>query len=668
MKRPVHVGGVFAENSGMTYFCASLVASLLLASLSVHSTDAAAKSTTDAAVKDASEGFRFGDLRRVNAAVAQTRGDALEGYVDYWSLRLQLDNAGIGADVERFLQKHANEAVANRLRVDWLKQLGKTGNWDSFAKASFGFDTEDSEIACYRTSLAAKTATKAPLSAPRGVWEERLTEACAEAFSALARHSQVSADDALWRFRTTADGGTFLAGARAAEGLSADSRPSTESLQRAHSSPESYLNAGLAWSSRPHRQAALYALTKLARSDVAKARSVWSGMRSKFTDEEQRYAAGQLAYASARQLDTADAMTWFKRAGDEQTLTRLGDWQAAWIARAALRAGAWSEVLRAINAMSAAPSAAQTGVVDPAWQYWKARALVEMSDKAGAQAIYADLAKEFSFYGLLAAEEIGAPLPAPTTLQAGAVKPTPDELKRFDQSAAAKRVLKLSELGLRADAAREWYSVVKDFNDADSLTAAEWMRRKGVWDRSINTAERTKTQHDFGLRYQMPYAAEIKKAATQSALDHSLVFGLIRQESRFWAEAVSSAGALGLMQVMPATGKWIATKMKATDYRPSQLADVGVNTGFGAFYLRTVLDQMGGSEPMAAASYNAGPGRARAWRADGPLEGAIYAESIPFNETRDYVRKVLANAVWYAQLSGSGNTSIKSRLGIIPPK
>ena len=655
-----YVDGVFAENSGMNCFRAFLLAPLLLAPHLVHG--------NDAALKDAAEGFRLGDLRRVNAAVPQTRGDVLEGYVDYWSLRLQLDNASIGADVERFLQKHSGEFVADRLRVDWLKQLGKTGNWDGFAKVSNGFDTDDSEVTCYRTTLAGKTATQAALSAPRGVWEDRLTESCADAFSALARHGQVNADDALWRFRTTADGGTFLAGARAAEGLSADNRPSTEALQRAHSSPESYLNAGLAWSSRAHRQAGLYALTKLARSDVAKARSVWSGIRSKFTEEEQRYAAGQLAYASARSLDTTEAMTWFKRTGDEQTMTRLGDWQAAWIARAALRAGAWSEVLRAINAMSAVPSAAQTGVADPAWKYWKARALSELSDRAGAQAIYADLAKEFSFYGLLAAEEISAPLPAPVTLKAGAVKPTPDELKRFDQSAAARRVLKLSELGLRADAAREWYSVVKDLNDADSLVAAEWMRRKGIWDRSINTAERTKVQHDFGLRYQTPYAAEIRKAATQAALDHSLVFGLIRQESRFWAEAVSSAGALGLMQVMPATGKWIATQMKATDYRPSQLADVAVNTGFGAFYLRTVLDQMGGSEPMAAASYNAGPGRARAWRSDAPLEGAIYAESIPFNETRDYVRKVLANAVWYAHLSSSGNTSIKSRLGIVPAK
>jgi soluble lytic murein transglycosylase len=146
------------------------------------------------------------------------------------------------------------------------------------------------------------------------------------------------------------------------------------------------------------------------------------------------------------------------------------------------------------------------------------------------------------------------------------------------------------------------------------------------------------------------------------------MFGLIRQESRFWAEASSSVGARGLMQIMPATGKWIASKMALSDYRPSQLVDITVNTLFGAYYLRTVLDQLSGSEPMAAAAYNAGPGRARAWRSDVQLEGAIYAETIPFNETRDYVKKVLANAVWYAHLSGSGTTSIKQRLGIIPSK
>ena len=618
---------------------------------------------SDAAVKDAAEGYRFGDGKRVNSALAQARGHLLEHYVEYWALRLRIDTAS-AAEIERFLKVSAGSAVGDRMRTDWLKQLGRTGDWVRFEQVGQGFDTDDSEIACFRATLAVRNGSKEVQPAPRGIWEDRLTEACADAFASLVRAKQLTAEDALWRFRTTADGGTLLAASRVADVLGDGVAPQPDALQRAHSSPEALLRGG-AFASRAAREAALYALTRLARSDVVKARAAWAPIRSRFSDDEQRYAAGQLAYASARRLDTAEAMEWARRAQDGEQFTRLGDWQAAWIARAALRAGAWKDVQRAIAAMS---PAANGGQADPAWRYWKARALVALGEPLAAQPIYVDLAKEPNYYGLLAAEEINAALPTVATLNGGALKLSEVDFKRFDQSPAAKRVLKLSELGLRADAAREWYSVVKDYNDADSLAAAEWMRRKGIWDRSINTAERTKAQHDFSLRFQMPYKDEIKKAATQAALDHALVFGLIRQESRFWAEAVSSAGALGLMQVMPATGKSIAGQLKASEYRPSHLADVAVNTGFGAFYLRTVLDQMGGSEPMAAASYNAGPGRARAWRADVPLEGAIYAESIPFNETRDYVKKVLANAVWYAHLQGSGNTSLKSRLGIIPAR
>lgn len=647
--------GQMTENSGM-----AMIRDFLVCTVAFSATVVGA---TDAAVKDAAEGFRFGDARRVTAALSQVRGHVLENYVEYWALRLQIDAANRN-DIERFLKTTTGTAVGDRMRVDWLKQLGKTGEWDRFELISNGFDTDDSEVACYRTTLAARSSPKDPLPVPRGAWEERLTDSCAAAFAALVRRKQVSAEDAVWRFRSSGDGGTLLAASRVAEALGEGVAPNPDVLQRAHANSEAFLRSSAGFGSRSSREAALYALTRLARSDVARARAAWTPIRGKFGDDEQRYAAGQLAYASARRLDIAEAMEWTKRAVDGEIFTRIGDWQAAWIARAALRSGEWREVLRAVNAMSQTA----TGQMDPTWRYWKARALNELADKPAALTLLTELAKENTFYGLLAAEEINAPLPPHVDLKAGAVKPTAEDFKQFDQSAAAKRVLKLSELGLRADAAREWYSVVKDFNDKDSLVAAEWMREKGIWDRSINTAERTKTKHDFSLRFQMPYAAEIKKAATQVALDHALVFGLIRQESRFWAEAVSSAGALGLMQVMPATGKWIASQLKTGEYRPSHLGDVTVNTGFGAYYLRTVLDQMGGSEPMAAASYNAGPGRARAWRASVPLEGAIYAESIPFNETRDYVKKVLANAVWYAHLSGSGNTSLKQRLGVVPAK
>jgi soluble lytic murein transglycosylase len=619
---------------------------------------------SDAAVKEASEGFRLGEMSRIKAVLPQVRGHLLESYVEYWALRLHI-GLSQPADVERFLEKYKGTAIADRMRVDWLKQLGRTEQWAEFDRIGTGFDTDDSEVSCYRTTMIARDANLTA-AVPAGVWAERLTDACAQTFETLAAKNRVTTDDAFWRFRTTADSGTLLAAQRVANALPDSARPSDELLQRAYNNPEAVIKSGGPNPSRAQREATLYALTKLARNDVAKARSVWFATKNRFSEDEQRYAAAQLAYASAKRLDSEDAMTWLKRAGPEQDLTRLGDWQAAWIARAAMREGAWGEVLRMINAMSRDASGGQS---DPAWRYWKARALSELGDKTGAQALYADLSKEFHFYGLLAAEDIKAPLPAPDSLKAGAVKASADDLKRFDQSASAKRVLKLSELGLRADAAREWYSVVKDFNDTDSLIAAEWMRRKGLWDRSINTAERTKSQHDFSLRFQRPYDNEIRKAASAVNLDHSLAFGLIRQESRFWAEAVSSAGALGLMQVMPATGKWIAQQLGIKDYRPSQLTDINISTGFGAFYLKNALNTQSNSEVLASAAYNAGGGRAYAWRDERRiLEGAIYTESIPFSETRDYVKKVLANAVWYAHLYGDGETSIRQRLGMIAPK
>jgi soluble lytic murein transglycosylase len=619
---------------------------------------------SDAAVKDAAEGFRLGELNRVTAALPQVRGHVLESYVEYWALRLPLISAN-AADVERFLEKHKSSAIGERMRVDWLKQLGRTERWEEFSRIGEGFETDDSEVVCLRATLAARNGV-ADIAVPVGVWSDRITEACAQAFTALVEKKRVTTEDAIWRYRTSAEGATLLASQRLAQALPESARPGDEQLRRAHSNPDIVLRQGNAPLSRAQRELGLFALVRFARTDPLRAAAIWQTVKQKYSDEDQRAAAATLAYFSSRRLESDDAMKWFARAGNERQLARLGDWQAAWIARAAMREAQWALLLRAINAMS---QSANGGQNDPTWRYWKARSLAGLGDKAGAQAIYAELAKDFSYHGLLAAEEIGAPLPEREALKAGAVNPTPEDFKRFEQSAAAKRVLKLSELGLRAEAAREWYSVVRDFGDADSLIASEWMRRKGIWDRSINTAERTKTAHDFSLRFQTPYANEIRKAAQAVNVDLSLAFGLIRQESRFWAEAVSSAGALGLMQVMPATGKWIAQQLDIKDYRPSQLTDINVSTGFGAFYLKNALNNQGGSEVLAAAAYNAGAGRARAWRDDArALEGAIYTESIPFNETRDYVKKVLANAVWYAHLGMGGETSLKKRLGTIRPK
>ena len=213
-----------------------------------------------------------------------------------------------------------------------------------------------------------------------------------------------------------------------------------------------------------------------------------------------------------------------------------------------------------------------------------------------------------------------------------------------------KRVVKLVELDMRPESrARVGLHRARPVRRRALLLAADHARRVGLYDRAINAAERTQARHDYALRYLAPYRNEFEAAAKANDVDVAMLYGIARQESRFIPDIVSSAGAVGLMQLMPGTARWVAKQLARTDYRPAQIGDAELNTQFGAYYFKYWLERLDRMPALAAAAYNAGPGRAQAWRPAAPLEGAIWVETIPFNETRDYVKKVLANAMIYAQ-------------------
>jgi soluble lytic murein transglycosylase len=200
-------------------------------------------------------------------------------------------------------------------------------------------------------------------------------------------------------------------------------------------------------------------------------------------------------------------------------------------------------------------------------------------------------------------------------------------------------------------------------NDRELIAAAQLACERELWDRCINTSDRTRGEINIAQRYPLAHRAELESKAREAGLDAAYVFGLIRQESRFIADARSHVGASGLMQVMPATARWVARKI-GLRFTPDMITDRDVNLTLGTAYLKLVLDDFGGSQAMAAAAYNAGPGRPRRWREGPMLETPIWAENIPFPETRNYVKQVLANAAVYAALLGpSGPPALKPRLG-----
>ncbi|HEX4884946.1 MAG TPA: transglycosylase SLT domain-containing protein, partial [Casimicrobiaceae bacterium] len=399
---------------------------------------------------------------------------------------------------------------------------------------------------------------------------------------------------------------------------------------------------------------ALVALERAARKDPVAARAAWVKVRAQLVDADRRYGDGRLAFHAARQ-HVPEAYLWFREAGG----AALNDEQHAWRVRAALRAGSWDDVRTAIDEMPPALAA------DPAWRYWKARALAGQGKPELAKAGYETLADGYHFYGLLASEALGrASEPRSEPIAA-----TDEALAAFAAREDVRRVVKLAELEMRVESFREWAPIIRGLDDAGLLLAAEVARRAGLNDRSINTAERTQGRHDFALRYPTPFRPHFEAAAKQHDIDAALLFAIARQESRFVPDIVSSAGAQGLMQLMPATARWVAKQLGQNGYRPGQITDVETNTSYGAFYFRYWLERLDNHPALAAAAYNAGPGRAQAWRPDaGVLDGAAWVETIPFNETRDYVKKVLANAMLYSRTLARPHVPLTTRLGTIGPR
>lgn len=616
---------------------------------------AGAANATDEAVLSAFDAYRAGDAIKFARFAKKLDGHILAPWIEYWRLSFTLEDAS-SEEVAAYFARFGDTYAAERLRTDWLKVLGRRGDWDRFESESQALARDDLEIRCYRLGARIARGDEAAVSEAMPVWLEprELPPGCASLADALAERGALSVTDVWKRVRILFGSGAITAAKTTLAYLPKGEGPDERALAEAARAPKRLLDrlpASLA--RRPAREVAILAAIRLARSDYqAAASELQSRLASRLAEDEMRHLWARVAYEAARQHDER-ALKWYALAGDAV----LDDEQLAWKARAALRRQDWSDVRDAVDRMSAG------GRQDPAWTYWYGRALAAQGEEAGARAYYLRIAGQPDFYGLLADEELGYVGTIPDTMYV----PTDGEVAEIGAQPGIRRSLELIRLGLRTEGVREWLFTLRGYNDVKLLAAAEVARRAEVYDRAIQAADRTERLHNFALRYPVPFHDVFREYAKTYGLDESWVLGLVRQESRFVHTARSSAGAAGLMQLMPRTAKYVAAKIGLRGYHPRRVAEVQTNITLGTGYLKMVLDQLG-HPVLASAAYNAGPGRARRWRDVKPLEGAIYTETIPFNETRDYVKKVLTNSVFYAAVLEQRITPLKERLGTIPPR
>jgi soluble lytic murein transglycosylase len=388
---------------------------------------------------------------------------------------------------------------------------------------------------------------------------------------------------------------------------------------------------------------------------------------------EQAMVWGTVAYAAAQNL-SPDALEFYNMSArlTPANIKVLSPLSFEWRARMALRTNNWALVKTYIEEM---PNFVRkrdntTGYLSTVWDYWLARAYAERGDKLGAERIYREISQKTDFYGQLSTEELGKLITIPNSVMV-----TQEEIAKISHRKGIQQSKRFFDMNMRDEGRREWNWETRFMNDKELIAMAEIGVRLDMMDRAIYSADKTKEQHNFQLRYPTPMLDVLRSAADKAKVDLAFVYGLTRQESRFIKSAKSGVGASGLMQVMPATGAWVAKKIgmswpSSKAEAREKLADMNTNTTLGAAYVGMVLADLDYHYGMAAAAYNAGPSRPKKWRAmlTQGIDGAAYAESIPFAETRDYVKNVLSNTVYYRGLMSGQPQSLKNLVATIAPK
>ena len=626
---------------------------------------AATKTASDEVILEMHQAFKKGNAKRLSALLPQVRGHILEPWAAYWELRVRLDTAA-PSEIQDFLTRFAGSYQEDRLRNDWLLLLGQRRYWTDFAAAQSLFRmNDDREVRCYTLALEPLPAGPELSAEFKRQWygQKEVDDGCNYAARQLYEARRLTDADVWLKARLAMEANRPRLARMAAAIISPTAAAPIDEIS---SNPSRFLAKRVASADRIGKESVVLALIRLAANDPDAAAGAmekhWSGQVS---PEQRSWVWGVIGKQVAQRL-SGDALQYFAKARDAD----LSDGQLHWKVRAALRQGQWKEVLSATQAMS--PESQQ----DSAWIYWRARALAKLAktdaDRATARSLLEGIASGRGFYEQLALEELGQSITVPP--RPAALTAEEKERALFDVGLA--RSLYAIRIGLRSEGVREWnYSTnlhsPGGMSDRELLAAADLACQNEVWDRCINTSERTRSVIDFEQRYPMPHKTAVLQRAAQIGLDPAYVYGLIRQESRFITDAHSGVGASGLMQIMPPTARWTARKIGLSNFQPHQINDRDTNIAIGTGYLKLVLDNFDGSMPMAAAAYNAGPSRPRSWRGQigAPmLDAAIWIENVPFSETRDYVKKVLSNTTNYAALITGQPQSLKQRLGLVGPR
>jgi len=583
--------------------------------------------------KDAHQAILNNDLDTFKRLSASLSDYPIAHYLRYLSVEHQIGTEK-AETIQAFLDQHKESLFVQPLRQAWLTQLAKKRNWKTYIAAYM--PQKDTLLRCHylKAHLDTQGHLNGLIDEAKNLWlvGQSQPDECNPAFKYLYKNNLVT-DQLRWqRIRLAMAKGNLRLARYLARGLSKPDRQLLALWQSVYQKPAKKLKKFKQPDSPIARKIVLNGLKILAREDAATAYDYFHNdlkQRYAFTEAEKAELLRYIALKGTRQ-NLPEAALWLEDIDPNLVDDKINHAKL----KLALAQQDWQRVITLIQSL---PEAKQT---ESQWQYWQARALEQTGQTEEAEKQFGIVSQNRHYYGFLAADRLGKPY----SFQSQPMTVSQEDKKQLlEKQPGLIRARELYFVGLTALAREEWQAVLPKLTKEELKAAAALAHQWGWHDRAIAAIYKSGHYNDLKIRFPLPFYDPVLKHAQNRQLDFAYVYAVIRQESAFQTDAISVAGALGLMQLMPATAKTVAGQHQIRFENLEELFVPDININFGTTYVRDMLDKFNGNRLLATAAYNAGPERSQQWgETHGCLPADIWVELIPFNETRNYVKRVLS--------------------------
>lgn len=573
----------------------------------------------------------------------------------YLQYRWLLKNLHKSKKIKVFLKDFTNTRYASSLKYRWQLYLAKNKHWKQYLKQYN--KTRNTKLQCYYYQAKYNTGSKKEaLQGAKKIWVvgKSQPDVCDPIFNVL-KDSRYFTQDMQWqRFASAMGRGNTRLAKYVKRSMNKKDQAIAKFWLKIHSNPRLLSDKKLLKkNSKKARLIFTQGIKRLLRSDTDEAISIWDAQKNDFKINTKIKQEIEQKLAMSLALD-GDKRA-YRRLNRQKNLTEVGK---EWRVRAALREQNWQHVKQSITRLE------KNNQKEDRWTYWLARALEKKGQQKKAKILYNQLSSHRSYYGYLSANKLNKEY----KLSDNPIKISKNKINNIKQKNDFRVVAEFIKVDKLNEARKQWWYSVGKLGNQEVLAAAKYAQQLQWNQIAILTVAKVKHWDDISLRFPFDYREQVKSNSKLQQLNSAIIYSLIRRESAFNQQAVSPVGARGLMQIMPATGRQIASKMKEKRYSTADLFNPAKNIKYGSFYYKQLLDQFNGHYALAAAAYNAGPHRVKRWMpTNKAISADIWVETIPYKETRGYVSAVLTYSLIYQKQMNKNILSMNDFMRDIEP-